>query len=73
MNVGRVRVVEFMKMPVEVIRVLIKAVRVPLVIVGEPKEAARVYNTLTASKTLSRPQQHSHGLNNTLTAVRKYL
>ena len=59
-NVGRVRVVEFMKMPVEAIRVLIKAVRVPIVIVGEPKEAARVYNTLTASTTLSRPQQHSH-------------
>jgi hypothetical protein len=59
-----VRVVEFMKMPVEAIRVLIKAVRVPLV----PKEAARVYNTLTASTTLSRPQQHSHGPNNTLIA-----
>jgi hypothetical protein len=29
-----------MKMPVEAIRVLIKAVRVPIVIVGEPKEAA---------------------------------
>ena len=44
-NAGRVRVVlvEFMKMPVEAIRVLIKAVRVPIVIVGEPKEAARVY------------------------------
>ncbi len=65
-NVGRARVVKFMKLPVEAIRVLIKAVRVPLVIVGEPKEAARVYNTLTASTTLSRPQQHSHGLNNTL-------
>ncbi len=63
------RVVEFMKMPVEAIRVLIKAVKVPLVIVGEPKEAARVYNTPTASTTLSRPQQHSHGLNNTLTAA----
>jgi hypothetical protein len=50
-----VRVVEFMKMPVEAIRVLIKAVRVPIVIVGEPKEAARVYNTLTASTTLSQP------------------
>ena len=36
-NVGRVREVEFMKMPVEAIRVLIKAVRVPIVIVGEPK------------------------------------
>ncbi len=54
-NVGRVRVVEFMKMPVEALRVLIKAVRVPIVIVGEPKEAARVYNTLTASTTLSQP------------------
>jgi hypothetical protein len=58
-NVGHVRVVEFMKMPVEAIRVLIKTVRVPIVIVGEPKEAARVHNT--------------HGLNNTLTAMRKYL
>ncbi len=37
------------------IRVLIKAVRVPIVISGEPKEAARVYNTLTASTTLSQP------------------
>jgi hypothetical protein len=54
-NVSRVRVVEFMKMPVEAIRVLIKAMRVPLVIVGEPIEAARVYNTLTASTTLSQP------------------
>jgi hypothetical protein len=35
--------------------VLIKAVRVPIVIAGEPKEAARVYNTLTASTTLSQP------------------
>ncbi len=40
-------------MPVEAIRVLIKAVRVPIVIVGEPKEAARVYNTLTASTRVS--------------------
>ncbi len=54
-NVGRVRVVEFIKMPEEAIRVLKKAVRVPTVIVGEPKEAARVYNTLTASTTLSQP------------------
>ncbi len=43
------------KMPEEAIRVLIKAVRVPIVIVGEPKEAARVYNTLTASTKLSQP------------------
>ena len=52
-NVGRVRVVKFMKKPLDAIRVLIKAVRVPLVIVGEPKEAARVYNTLMASTTLT--------------------
>jgi hypothetical protein len=52
-NVGRVRVVEFIKTPEEAIRVLIKAVRVPISIVGEPKEAARVYNTLMASTTLS--------------------
>jgi hypothetical protein len=44
-----------MKMPVEAIRVLIKAVRVPIVIVGEPKEVVRVYYTLTASTTLSQP------------------
>jgi hypothetical protein len=54
-NIGCVRVVKFMKMPVEAIRVLIKAVRVPIEIVGEPKEAARVYNTLTASTTFSQP------------------
>ncbi len=52
-NVGRVSVVEAMKVPVEAVRMLIKAVRVPIEIVGEPKEAARVYNTLTASATLS--------------------
>ncbi len=52
-NVGRVIVVKFMKMPVDAIRVLIKAMRV--IIVGEPKEATRVYNTLTASTTLSQP------------------
>ncbi len=32
-----------------------KAVRVPIGIVREPKEAARVYNTLRASTTLSQP------------------
>jgi hypothetical protein len=32
-----------------------KGVRLPIVIVGEPKEAPRVYNTLTASTTLSQP------------------
>jgi hypothetical protein len=42
-----------MKMPVEAIRVLKKAVRVTIVIVRKPKEAARVYKTLTASTTLS--------------------
>ncbi len=47
--------VRFMKMPEEAIWVLIKAVRVPIGIIGEPKEAARVYNTLTASTTLSQP------------------
>ncbi len=52
-NIGHGSVVEAMKVPVEAVRVLIKAVRVPIEIVGEPKEAARVYNTLTASKTLS--------------------
>jgi hypothetical protein len=46
--IGRVSVVEAMKVPVEALRVLIKAVRVPIEIVGEPKEAARVYNTLIA-------------------------
>ena len=48
-------VVEAMKVSVEAVRVLIKAVRVPTVIVGEPKEAARVYNTLMASTTLTQP------------------
>jgi hypothetical protein len=52
---GRVSVVEAMKVPVEAVRLLIKAVRVPIVIVGEPKEAARVYNTLKASTKLSQP------------------
>ncbi len=51
---GHVSVVEAMIVPEEAVRVLIKAVRVPLVIVGEPKETERVYNTL------SWPQQHSH-------------
>ncbi len=46
---GRVIVVEAMKVLVEAVRVLIKAMRV---IVGEPKEAARVYNTLTASTNI---------------------
>jgi hypothetical protein len=48
-----VSVIEAIKVPVEAVRVLIKAVRVPIEIIGEPKEAARVYNTLTASTTLS--------------------
>jgi hypothetical protein len=52
-NVGRVSVVEAMTVPVEAVRVLIKAVRLPIETVGEPKGAARVYNTLTASATLS--------------------
>jgi hypothetical protein len=49
-----VSVVKAMKVPVEAVRVLIKAVRVPLEIIGEPKDAARVYNTLTASTTIIR-------------------
>ncbi len=54
---GGVSVVEAMKVSVEAVRVLIKAVRVPVVILGELKEAIK----------------HSHGLNNTLTAMRKFL
>ncbi len=54
---GHVSLVEAMKVSVEAIRVIIKAVRVPKVIVGEPKEGIK----------------HSHGLNNTLTAVKKFL
>jgi hypothetical protein len=54
-----VSVVETMKVSVEAISVLIKAVRVPIGIVGEPKEAARVYNTLTTSTTLSQPRESS--------------
>jgi hypothetical protein len=42
---GRVSVVEVMKVLVEAVRVL----------VGEPKEAARVYNTLKVSTTLLQP------------------
>ena len=57
-NVGRENVVEAMKVPVEAVRVLIKAVRVPIEVIGVPKEAVRV--------------QHSHGLYNTITAVRKF-
>ena len=52
---GGVSVLEAMKVSVEAVRVLIKAVRVPIETLGEPKEAARVYNTLTASTTLSQP------------------
>ncbi len=42
-----------MKVPVEAARVLVKVVRVSKEIIGEPEEAARVYNTLNASTTLS--------------------
>ncbi len=52
---GRVSVAEVMNVLVEAVRVLIKAMRVPIVIVGEPTEADRVYNNLTASTTLSQP------------------
>ena len=48
-----------MKVPVEAVRVIIQAMRVPIEVVGVLKEAVRV--------------QHSHGLYNTLTAVRKFL
>jgi hypothetical protein len=54
-NVSCVSVVEAMEVPVEAVSVLIKAVRVLIEIVGEPTGAARVYNTLTASTTLSQP------------------
>ncbi len=53
-------VVEAMKVPEEAVRVLIKAMRVPIVIV---RGAQRGCESI----------QHSHGLNNTLTAVRKFL
>ena len=39
---GCVSVVEAMKVPEEAVRVIIKAMRLPIVIVGEPKEAVRV-------------------------------
>ncbi len=60
-NGGRVSVVEVMNMSEEAVRGLIKAVRVPIEVVGVPKEAVRLqhshslYNTLTASTTLSQP------------------
>ncbi len=57
-NVGRVSVVQAMKMAVEAVRGLIKAVRVLIEVLGVPKEAVRV--------------QHSHSLYNTLTTVRKF-
>jgi hypothetical protein len=50
-----VSVVDAMKVPVEAVRVLIKAVRMPIESIREPKVAAIVYNTLTASITLSQP------------------
>jgi hypothetical protein len=55
-NVGRVSVVEAMKVPVEAERVLINAVRVPIEIVGEPKEAGE-YTTISRPlhTTLSQP------------------
>ena len=51
-----------MKVPVEAVRVLLKAVWMPIEIVGEPKEAVRVYNTLTASTTLSKLWESSSEL-----------
>ncbi len=64
-NVGHVSVVEAMTMSVEAVRGLKKAVGVPIEVVGVPKEAVRVqhshslYNTLTASTTLSQPLESS--------------
>jgi hypothetical protein len=46
---------EAVRVLIKAVRVLIKAVRVPMEIVGEPKKAARVYNTLNTSTTLSQP------------------
>jgi hypothetical protein len=42
-----------MKVPVKAVTVLIKAVRVLIEIIWEPKQAVRGHNPLTASTTLS--------------------
>jgi hypothetical protein len=57
---GRVSVVEAMKVSVEAVRVPIKAVRVPIVIIWAAQRGCESI-------------KHSHGVNNTLTAVRKFL
>ncbi len=57
---GLVSVVEAMKVSVEAVRVPIKAVRVPIVI---------IWGAQRGSKSI----KHSHGPNNNLTAVRKFM
>ncbi len=57
---GLVSVVEAMKVSVEAVRVSIKAVRVPIVIIWGAQRGCESI-------------KHSHGLNNTLTDVRKFL
>jgi hypothetical protein len=57
---GLVSVVEAMKVSVEAVRVPIKAVRVPIMIIWGAQRGCESI-------------RHSHGLNNTLTAVRKFL
>jgi hypothetical protein len=59
---GRVSVVEAMKVPVEAVRVLIKAMRVP-----------NSHSDCRGAQRGCESIQHSHGLNNTLTALRKFL
>jgi hypothetical protein len=53
-NVGCESVVEAMKVPVEAVRVLKKAVREPLEVEGVPKEAVRVQHSQSLYKTNSR-------------------
>ena len=53
-------VVEAMKVSVEAVRVPIKAMRVPIVIIWGAQRGGESI-------------KHSHGLNNTLTALKKFL
>ncbi len=57
---GLVSVVEAMKVSVEAVRVPIKVASVPIVIIWGAQRGCESI-------------KHSHGLNNTLTAVRKFL
>jgi hypothetical protein len=57
---GLVSVEEAMKVSVEAVRVPIKAVRVPIVIIWGAQRGGESI-------------KHSHGLNNTLTALKKFL